>query len=207
MAGRQASRGDQLQLRRQRVAAGAAQLIARHGLADLRDAKRRAARELGFADEASLPSDAQVRDEVIAYQRLFRGDAQASALRDRREAALEAMGFFKDFEPRLVGSVLDGTADEGAPVRLQVFAEDADEVARFLLDADMPTRTLVNRRLRSADGTARDYPAWVFQARGIDFEVVVLPPTMLRQAPLGEEDKPMARANAKALQALLEAAR
>jgi hypothetical protein len=207
MAGRQASRGDQLQLRRQRVAAGAAQLIARHGLADLRDAKRRAARELGFADEASLPSDAQVRDEVIAYQRLFRGDAQASALRDRREAALEAMGFFKDFEPRLVGSVLDGTADEGAPVRLQVFAEDADEVARFLLDADMPTRTLVNRRLRSADGSTRDYPAWVFQARGIDFEVVVLPPTMLRQAPLGEEDKPMARANAKALQALLEAAR
>jgi hypothetical protein len=207
MARRPAMRGDQLQLRRQRVAAGAAQLIARLGLADLREAKRRAARELGFADEASLPTDAQVREEVIEYQRLFRGDAQAAALRERREAALEAMAFFRDFEPRLVGSVLDGSADEGAPVRLQVFAEDADEVARFLMDADMPTRTLVNRRLRSADGAARDYPAWVFQARGLDFEVVALPPTMLRQAPLGDDHQPMARANAKALQALLDEAR
>jgi hypothetical protein len=92
-------------------------------------------------------------------------------------------------------------------VRLQIFAEDADEVARFLLDADMPTRTLVDRRLRAADGAPRDYPAWVFQARGIDFEVVVLPPTMLRQAPLGEDGKPMARANVNALQTLLDEAR
>ena len=207
MASRQAPRGDQLQLRRQRIAAGAAQLITRLGLADYREAKRRAARELGFGDEASLPTDAQVRDEVIEYQRLFRGDAQAAALRERREAALEAMGFFKDFEPRLVGSVLDGTADEGAPVRLQVFSDTPEDIARFLLDADMPTRTLVNRRLRSADGTARDYPAWVFQARGIDFEVVVLPPTMLRQPPLGDDNQPMARANARTVRALLDNAR
>jgi hypothetical protein len=206
MARRQA-RDDQLQLRRQRVAAGAARLIARLGLADVREAKRRAARELGFADEASLPSDAQVRDELIEYQRLFRGEAQALALRERREAALGAMGFFKDYDPRLVGSVLDGTADTGAPVRLQVFCEDADDVARFLLDADMPTRTLVDRRLRHADGTVHAHPAWVFQARGIDFEVVVLPPQMLRQTPLGDDGRPMPRANAKALQALLDAAR
>jgi hypothetical protein len=207
MARQQAFRGEQLQLRRRRVAAGAARLIAGLGMNDYREAKLRAARELGIADEASLPSDALVREQVVEYQRLFRGDAQATALRERREAALEAMGFFRDYHPRLVGSVLDGSADAGSPVRLQVFAEDPDEVARFLLDADMPTRTLVNRRLRSADGAARDYPAWVFQAQGLDFEVVVLPPTMLRQAPLGEDGQPMARANAKAVQALLDEAR
>ena len=80
-------------------------------------------------------------------------------------------------------------------------------MARFLLDADMPTRTLVDRRLRHADGTVHAHPAWVFQARGIDFEVVVLPPQMLRQTPLGDDGRPMPRANAKALQALLDAAR
>ena len=68
-------------------------------------------------------------------------------------------------------------------------------------------RTLVDRRVRSADGAVRDYPAWVFQAQGLDFEVVVLPPTMLRQAPLGDDGRPMPRANAKSLQALLDAAR
>lgn len=204
MARPQAFRREQLQLRRQRVAAGAARLIARLGLHDYGEAKQRAARELGIADEASLPSDALVREQLVEYQRLFRGDQQARALRERREAALEAMAFFEDFHPRLVGSVLDGTADAGAPVKLQLFAEDPDTIARFLLDADMPTRTQVDRKLVIEPGRTQRFSAWHFKARDLDFEVMALPLTLLRQPPLGEDGKPMARANATALELLLE---
>ena len=204
MARQAAFRREQLQLRRQRVAAGAARLIARLGIRDYREAKQRAARELGISDEASLPSDALVREQVIEYQRLFRGDAQAQALRERREAALEAMQFFAAFDPRLVGSVLDGTADAGAPVKLHLFADDPDAIARFLLDADMPTRTQVDRRLALEPGHTANFSAWVFKARDIDFEVMALPLTLLRQPPLGEDGKPMARANATQLRHLLE---
>lgn len=203
MGRQQAHRGEQLQLRRQRVAAGAAQLIARLGLDDYREAKQRAARELGIADEASLPSDALVREQVLRYQRLFRGEDQAQALRARREAALEAMGFFHAYHPRLVGAVLDGTADAGSPVRLQLFAEDPDEIIRFLLDADMPTRTQVERKLSLGPGHRETFQAWVFTARGIDFEATALPLHLLRQPPLGEDGRPMARANAAAVRALL----
>ena len=203
MGRRQAHRGEQIQLRRERVAAGAAQLIARLGLDDYREAKQRAARELGIADEASLPSDALVREQVLRYQRLFRGDDQARALRARREAALEAMGFFRDYHPRLVGAELDGTADTGSPVRLQLFAEDPDDIARFLLDADMPTRTQVERRLTLAPGQRETFQAWLFTARGIDFEITALPLGLLRQPPLGEDGKPQARANAAAVRTLL----
>lgn len=204
MARPPALRREQLQLRRQRVAAGAARLIARLGLHDYGEAKQRAARELGIADEASLPTDAQVREQVIEYQRLFRGDDQARALRARREAALEAMDFFAAFQPRLVGSVLDGTADAGAPVRLQLFADDPDAIARFLLDVDMPTRTQVERRLTVEAGRSQSFSAWLFKARDLDFEVTALPLALLRQPPLGEDGKPMARANAAALKQLLE---
>lgn len=203
MGRQQVHRGEQLQLRRERVAAGAAQLIARLGLDDYREAKQRAARELGIADEASLPSDALVREQVLRYQRLFRGEDQAQALRARREAALEAMAFFHAYHPRLVGAVLDGTADTGSPVRLQLFAEDPDEITRFLLDADMPTRTQVERKLSPAPGHRETFQAWVFTARGIDFEVTALPLALLRQPPLGDDGKPMARANATAVRALL----
>jgi len=204
MARPQAFRREQLQVRRQRVAAGAARLIARLGLQDYREAKQRAARELGIADEASLPSDALVREQLVEYQRLFRGDAQAQALRERREAALEAMEFFEPFQPRLVGSVLDGTADAGAPVTLQLFAEDPDAIARFLLDADMPTRTQVDRKLSVEPGRTQSFSAWRFKARDLDFEVMALPLALLRQPPLGEDGKPMSRANATALKNLLE---
>lgn len=199
------NRDGQLRARRQRVAFEAARLIAQHGVQDYHQAKLRAARKLGIHDEASLPRDLDVRDQLRDYQRLFRGEQQTGHLRRLREAALQAMGFFAAFQPRLVGSVLDGTADAHSTVRLQVFSEDADAFARFLLDADMPPGTLAERRLRVSRAESVSCPAWRFQADGIDFEVAVLPPALLRQAPLGEDEQPMARATAAALRDLLAA--
>lgn len=198
------NRDGQLRERRQRVAFEAARLIAQHGLQDYHHAKLRAARKLGIHDEASLPRDLDVRDQLRDYQRLFRGEQQAGHLRRLREAALQAMDFFASFQPRLVGSVLDGTADAHSTVRLQVFSEDADAFARFVLDADMPASTLAERRLRLSREESAGVPAWRFQADGIDFEVAVLPPALLRQAPLGADDQPMARATAAALRQLLQ---
>lgn len=197
-------REGQLRERRQRVAFEAARLIAQHGLQDYRQAKLRAARKLGILDEASLPRDLDVRDQLREYQRLFRGGEQTGQLRRLREAAVQAMQFFGPFQPRLVGSVLDGTADAHSTVRLQVFSEDADEFARFVLDADMPPSTLAERRLRLSGGETASVPAWRFQADGIEFEVAVLPPGLLRQAPLGDDDQPMARATVATLRGLLE---
>ena len=198
------NRDGQLRERRQRVAFEAARLIAQHGIQDYHQAKLRAARKLGIHDEASLPRDLDVREQLRDYQRLFRGDRQTEHLHRLREAALQAMGFFASFQPRLVGSVLDGTADEQSTVRLQVFSEDADAFARFVLDADMPASTLAERRLRLSREVSASVPAWRFQADGIEFEVAVLPPALLRQPPLGEDDQPMARATPGALRRLLE---
>lgn len=195
----------QLRARRQQVAFEAARLMVRHGLQDPRQAKLRAARQLGIDDEASLPRDADVREQLLDYQRLFRGDEQLRQLRIRREAAVPAMEFFQSFQPRLVGAVLDGTADATSPIRLHAFSDDPEAFARFLMDSGLPATQLPEQSLRLNREARARFPAWAFQADGLAFEITVLPHALLRQAPLGADAQPMARATMAAVRKLLEA--
>ena len=151
-----------------------------------------------------LTEQIQLLDKQREYQRLFLSDSQPGALRKLRDAAIEAMEFLAGFEPRLYGAVLDGSADEGSAVRLQVFSEDPEGFARFLAEQGWPVeafdlRLAVNREL------SEKFLAWRFTAGGVPFEIVALPPELLRQAPLGPDGRPMARANAAALHALVVA--
>jgi hypothetical protein len=188
---------------RQRIAFEAGRLMATQGVSDTREATRRAARALGESGEQAFPQHEEVLAQLRDYQRLFRGEAQVSAMRRLREAALEAMGFLAAFEPRLVGSVLDGSADEGAAVQLQVFSEDPDGFARFLHDQGWPA-TAFDRRLHFRHDRAETFVGWRFLAGGVAFEIVALPPALLRQAPLGPDGRPMARANTAALRLLID---
>src|SRR5688500_18733260 len=124
--------------RRRRLAHEAARLMAEGGIRDYHQAKLKAAERLGIHDDASLPRNREIEDALREYQRLFQGEATAEGLRLRREAALRALEFFAPFEPRLVGPVLDGTADAHAPVSLHLHDDDADAVPRFLEDQGIP---------------------------------------------------------------------
>jgi len=187
---------------RQRIACEAARLMATQGVQDSREATRRAARALGESSEQAWPRHEEVLAQLREYQRLFLADSQPAALRQRREAALEAMEFLAGFEPRLHGAVLDGSAGADAPVRLQVFAEDAEAFATFLQDQGWPAQTC-SLRVEVRRNSYQLFTAWRFLAGGVPFEIVALPPALLRQAPLGPDGRPMARASAAALRALL----
>lgn len=189
--------------RRHRLAHEAARLMAEGGIRDHHLAKLKAAERLGIRDDASLPRNSEIDEALREYQRLFQGDAQAAALDERRRAALQALEFFHAFHPRLVGRVLEGTADAHTPVSLHLHADDADAVARFLADAGIPAEASW-RRLRLDRVRDCDAPVWVFSADGIAFDLAVLPLDTLRQAPLSAADeRPMARASASQLRALL----
>ena len=189
--------------RRHRLAHEAARLMAEGGIRDYHQAKLKAAARLGIADDASLPRNREIEDALREYQRLFQGDAQALGLRQRRDAALRALEFFGRFEARLVGPVLDGTADANAPVALHLFSDDADAVPRFLDEHAIPAEPR-SRRLRLDRERNGDFPVWLFSAEGLSFDLTVLPETALRQAPLsGIDEKPMQRASIAQLRALL----
>ena len=188
--------------RRHRLASEAARLIAESGMRDYHQAKLKAAERLGIHDDASLPRNSEIEDALREYQRLFQRDG-AESLRLRREAALRALEFFAAFEPRLVGPVLDGTADARSPVALHLHSDDPEAVARFLGQHHIPAESR-SRRVRLDRERSDDYPVWLFSADDLAFDLTVLPATVLRQAPLsGVDERPMRRASAAQLRTLL----
>ncbi len=188
--------------RRQRVAHEAARLMAQ-GLGDLDQARRRAAHDLGEDARDALPGADQVLDQLRLRQRLYRGQAQQAALRKLREAAVEAMGFLAAFEPRLVGAVLDGTADEGSTVQLQLFCEPLEALPRLLEDRGIPARS-IESRLRLPGGKPGRVQAWQVSAEGTEVELAALPLSLLRQSLPGHDPgTTQARAGIAAVRDLL----
>ena len=107
------------------------------------------------------------------------------------------------FDPRLVGPVLEGTADRNSPVALHLYTDDADAVARQLDQHAIPAEAR-SRRLRLDRERLFDAPVWLFSAEDLTFDLTVLPRDALRQAPLSAiDEKPMRRASATQLRALL----
>ena len=189
--------------RRHRLANEAARLMAEGGFRDYHQAKLKAAERLGIHDDASLPRNREIEDALREYQRLFSGGAQWQAVKVRREAALRALEFFTPFSPRLVGPVLEGTADANTPVHLQLHSDDADAVSRFIEEHRIPAEART-RHLRLDRERSDDFPVWLFSAEELTFDLTVLPHDTLRQAPLSNVDeKPMKRASLAQLRQLL----
>lgn len=189
--------------RRYRLAHEAARLMAEGGIRDFHQAKLKAANRLGIHDDASLPRNREIEDALREYQRVFAGPAHGARLRQRRQAALRALEFFNAFKPRLIGQVLDGTADTNASVQLLLHSDDADAVQRFLEEHRIPFESRT-RRLRLDRDRSGEFPVWLFSAENLTFDLTVLPYDALRQAPLSQlDEKPMQRASAAQLRQLL----
>ena len=198
---RPAPRGGVEEIRR-RIAVEAARLIADEGLRDYHEAKRKAAQRLGSFDDAALPRNLDIEEALREHQRLFQSVSQPHELRRLRTTAVEAMRFFVRFEPRLVGAVLEGTADARSSVLLHLFADDIREVLIFLDGHRIPYQEQT-RRLTFSAGRDEDVPALQLTADGVGVELAVFPRDGLHQAPLDRTTrKPMRRATLDAVEAL-----
>ncbi|HEX5304710.1 MAG TPA: hypothetical protein VFW82_01345 [Dyella sp.] len=194
---------DRLQRNRLRIAQEAARLMSEHGIRDFHHAKLKAAERLGIVDAQSLPRNDEIEQALREHQRIFQADTQPQRVRRCREAAVEAMRFLKAYQPRLVGAVLDGTADVHSAVCLHLFADDPDDVLRFLGEQGVPFETQT-RRLRLSRDETGEYPVLLFSADGLPFDLTVLPTDSLRQPPLDRiDEKPMRRAGVTAVEELL----
>ncbi|HEX7914599.1 hypothetical protein [Rudaea sp.] len=188
---------------RARIAFEAARLISESGIRDYALAKRKAATLLGVDAESALPKNVEIEDALREHQRLFHGDDQPTRLRELRETAMEAMRFFATFEPRLVGAVLDGTADEHSAVCLHLFSDDPDAPMRHL-DEHGIAYDSESRSLRFDKNGEANFPVLMFAANDIAIDVTIFPYDGLRQAPLDRiVGRPMQRANLAALRELL----
>lgn len=178
--------------------------MADEGIKDYWQAKRKAAQHLGAPDTRNLPTNREVQEAMMGYQRLFQSDSQPQRLRRLRELAMDAMRFLERFRPRLVGSVLDGSAGPYSDVNLHVFADTAEEIALFLMDNDIPFETQ-ERRLRFGKEDYANLTVYRFTADGEVIDLTVFGEAGRREPPRSRIDgQAMVRAKIEDVRSLLD---
>ena len=188
---------------RRLVAQETARIIVNQGIRDYRIAKRKAADRLGLTDRGSLPGNSEIEQAIEDYHLIFGGEEHPALLRRLRLAAATAMEILAPYSPRLVGPVLQGTADDNSAVELHVFSDSAEGVGAHL-DASGIAYRSYERRLKSRKDHVENFAGYEFRCGGATVQATVFPYDGIRQAPLSPVDgKPMQRADAKTVNDLL----
>jgi hypothetical protein len=191
---------------RRMLAQEAARIVVDHGIRDYRVAKLKAAERLGLSTRGALPRNAEIEFAISEHLQLFGQDSHVAILRLMREAALAAMELLSSFTPRLVGPVLQGTADENSAVNLHVFCDSPEPVATQLDTLGCHYRPY-ERRLKTSRGrgaTPDSFAGFQFNFEEVTVEATVFPVDGIRQAPISPiNGKPMKRADQKAVRSLL----
>ncbi len=189
---------------RQALAREAARLMIEHGHEDYGFAKRKAAESFGVTDLAVLPKNTEIEAALAEHQRLFEPESHATELTEMRSAALEAMRLLAEFEPRLVGPLLSGTATSHNDITLHLFADTPESVAVRLMDRGIP-HEVAERRFRVSRDETEAYPAVRFNAGPHEVDATIFPLDGIRQAPPGPVDgRPMRRATVEEVENLLK---
>jgi hypothetical protein len=180
---------------RRALAQEAARIMSEHGIADFLQAKRKAAGRLGVHDVSVLPKNTEIEAALRERQRLFGRESHDHNLKEQRRIALQAMHLLGEFQPRLVGSVLTGTATDHSDINLHLFADRSESVAIRLLEIGVP-HEFYERRVRMDAGRSLNYPALRFEANGRTVDATVFPIDGIRQSPYSPVDgRPMRRAD------------
>jgi hypothetical protein len=197
---RKSARGEML---RQAIAREAARLMMEHGHEDYGVVKRKAAERMGVTDLAVLPKNTEIEEALAEHQRLFSRESHASELNAMRSAALEAMRLLADFEPRLVGPLLSGTATPHNDITLHLFVDTPEAVAVLLLDRGI-RHEFAERRFRTQRDEVASFPAVRFTAGDHEVDATIFPKDGIRQAPPGPVDgRPMKRASLSEVEEML----
>jgi hypothetical protein len=112
-------------------------------------AKQKAAKRFcrGWVKPADLPSNAEIRDEIQSFARLYEGDQREANLFEMRLDALRMMRVLRKFRPRLIGSVMTGHIRQGSDIDLHIFSDNVDSVT-LVLDDEGAVYDVERKRVR-----------------------------------------------------------
>lgn len=188
---------------RRAIAAEAARIMSTQSLFSYRVAKQKAAERLGINLRATMPSNAEVEGALRAYQGIYGGQQHVHHLQEMRAAASIVMRSLESFYPRLVGPVLEGTADVYARVTLHVFSDPPDAVVIHLLDMGQAFHN-EQRKIRWHDGNYRQVQLLITNVEDIEVELTLFNYIDLRQAPPSPVNgRPQRRAPLSEVESLL----
>lgn len=188
---------------RTEVAQVAARLMAEDNVHDFGEAKDRAAASLGLASRRTLPGNDEVEAEIRHYQALFQADEQPRWLAAKRRMALAMMDLLTDFDPRLAGAVLRGTAAAESEITLHLWVDPPERLANFFYDRHIPWE-LDGWEARFGGNRIYELPMYRINPEGQSVRLIVFPEAAPREAPRSVIDgRPMQRATRDEVAALL----
>ena len=189
---------------RRAIAARAARVMAEDSVNDFGTAKRKAARQLGFAENEGLPSNEEVEVELRVYQQLYQNDEQRERLSELRSIAMEIMREFSVHRPHLTGTVWNGTAGRETGVQIDLFTDSAKAVGIKLLGQNLPYR--VQERPHFNPALTRKVVVLEFDWHEVPVRLAVYDSDDLRGALIAEAAGIAARGDLAALEARIAAA-
>lgn len=182
----------------------AARIIDESGEHDYHKARIKAAQRLRCRDKNSLPSNSEIEQALIENRLLFHADEQKSSIRALLHLAQEAMSSLQQFSPRLVGSILRGTADSNTPLQLHLFADSPEQIAFALIQSGIPYLE-GDKTLSFPREEKRRQPLFRFQSGTREVELICFPPETIGHPPLSQIDqRPEKRVSLSQLNSLLE---
>lgn len=193
---------------RQLIAQEAARLMYEEQIREYRTAKHKAARRFGPEQSLCLgnhlPSNAEIRQELQRLLDLHEEQLHPERLLHLRILALKYLELLAPFRPYLVGSVLSGCVTERSDIDLHLFAEEVEEVVRFLQSRGLAFKEeLVSIR---QGGEYIDYSHIYLEDEGIEIECSIYATRERHRVPRSSiTGKPMERADAKKLRRLIAA--
>jgi hypothetical protein len=189
---------------REQLAQEAAKIMAEQMVRDYQQAKRKACERLGYTGRQALPGNDEIHAALQSYLAIFKGDKQPELLNELRKIACDAMRFLREFQPRLVGAVLNGTADEYSAVHLHVFADPEEKILQFLTDHGVAYRLGAATANYGAQ-RQQQLTRCEFIAGDTPVELSLFGLMGLREAPRSPVDgKPMRRADLAEVEQLLK---
>ena len=187
----------------QRIAHEAARIMTDDSVTNIIVAKQKAMLRLGIQNKRLEPENIEVESALAQYQQLFRSEQQSILLSELRKSALKAMNMLKPFSPRLVGSVLCGTATVNDGVSLHVFTNTPEEIHFHLTDHNILFE-VDEYPYQQSKSKMITCPVCSFYAGDIAISLAIFSYKGLRQAPLSIiDEKPMKRADRSAIEALI----
>lgn len=186
---------------RHALAHEAAKIITVEGVRDFHRAKLKASERLGNSEHGSLPSNFEIEQAIILFQKTFVPNYDQKLLVER-QIALTIMDWLQDYAPYLVGSVLESNAGLHAPISIHVSCDTVESVIKEFQDKSVELK-LVERRLK-LNNEFVFLPTIHFKYQNYEIDVLVFSLRQQHQLPKSKsQNRSMHRINLKGLKELL----
>ena len=187
---------------REHIAYLAARILAQDGSLDFAHAKRKAARQAGVTNPQHLPDNREIEEALRSWQSLYQQEELPLRRLSLRRMALAVMKDFVEFNPYLVGSVLNGHPGPHSDINIHIFSDQQKEFEMVLLNLGIDF-TSQSKSIKLGD---RAYMAelYSFYQEGVVIHLLLLPEKAERVSPKSNDKRALERARVGQLQELID---